>query len=219
MENDDESTTWTIFGSVGAALAAAVCCLGPVILVSLGIGGAWIGSLSALEAYRPIFMAVAAGLLGFGFYRVYGRSNQKECAEGDECETPGANVANQVSLWIATVAVVGLFASPYLLSLGLDDAEAHSTSSEASNVTADGNSGGQVDQASLSTTILKVEGMTCGGCVRTLESTLGDIDGVQKVQVTLEPPRANVTYDASKVSVDDLTEATGNVGFPSEPES
>lgn len=219
METNDESTNWTIFGSVGAAMGAAVCCLGPVVLVSLGVGGAWIGNLSALEPYRPLFMAVAAGFLGFGYYRVYGQSKQEECGEGAECEVPRASLANRVSLWVATVVVVGLFASPYLLSLGLDEAAAQSTSAESPKVTADEKSGGQTNPSELSTVTLKVEGMTCGGCVRTVDSTLSDIDGVEDAQVTLEPPRAKITYDASKVDVDKLTEATGNVGYPSEPKS
>ena len=107
--------TWTLFGSVGAALGAAICCLGPVVLVSMGVTGAWIGRLSALEAYRPFFMLAAAGMLGWGFYRVYGTRARDDCGDDGECEVPRASRVNEVSLWIATVAVAGLFASPYLL--------------------------------------------------------------------------------------------------------
>ena len=42
-------------GSV-AAILASTCCLGPLILVLLGFSGAWIGSLSVLEPYRPMFL-------------------------------------------------------------------------------------------------------------------------------------------------------------------
>ena len=42
-----------------AALLASACCLGPLVLVVLGFSGAWIGNLTALEPYRPWFLAAA----------------------------------------------------------------------------------------------------------------------------------------------------------------
>ena len=42
-----------------AALLASTCCLGPLVLVTLGFGGAWIGNLTALEPYRPVFLGAA----------------------------------------------------------------------------------------------------------------------------------------------------------------
>lgn len=42
-----------------AAVLASTCCLGPLVLVTLGFSGAWIGNLTALEPYRPIFIGVA----------------------------------------------------------------------------------------------------------------------------------------------------------------
>jgi mercuric ion transport protein len=43
-----------------AAILASTCCLGPLVLLMLGVSGAWIGNLTALEPYRPLFI-VAAG--------------------------------------------------------------------------------------------------------------------------------------------------------------
>lgn len=40
-------------GGVLGALAAASCCIIPLILFSLGIGGAWIGNLTALAPTSP----------------------------------------------------------------------------------------------------------------------------------------------------------------------
>ena len=44
-------------GGILGALAASSCCIVPLILFSLGIGGAWIGNLTALAPYKPIFVA------------------------------------------------------------------------------------------------------------------------------------------------------------------
>lgn len=50
-----------------AAILASTCCLGPLVLVTLGFSGAWIGSLTLLEPYRPIFLGAALVLLAFVF--------------------------------------------------------------------------------------------------------------------------------------------------------
>ena len=42
-----------------AAILASACCLGPLLLVALGFSGAWIGNLTVLEPYRPIFIGAA----------------------------------------------------------------------------------------------------------------------------------------------------------------
>ena len=46
-----------------AALLASACCVGPLVLVVLGISGAWIGNLTALEPYKPIFAVIALGFI------------------------------------------------------------------------------------------------------------------------------------------------------------
>ena len=60
-------------GGVLGALAASSCCILPLALFSLGIGGAWIGNLTALAPYQPIFVAVTTGILGYGYYLVYSK--------------------------------------------------------------------------------------------------------------------------------------------------
>jgi mercuric ion transport protein len=50
--------------SAAAAIGASLCCVVPLVLVSLGISGAWLASLTALEPYRPLFaMAPLTGEL------------------------------------------------------------------------------------------------------------------------------------------------------------
>ena len=49
-----------------AAILASACCLGPLVLIALGFSGAWIGNLTVLEPYRPIFIGVALVALFFG---------------------------------------------------------------------------------------------------------------------------------------------------------
>jgi mercuric ion transport protein len=90
-------------GVIGAVLASS-CCIGPIILITLGASGAWIGNLTALKAYQPVFVAVALAFLGFGFWRVYGKSSQG-CDDGSTCATPNSDRIVKSALWIATVLV------------------------------------------------------------------------------------------------------------------
>jgi mercuric ion transport protein len=47
-------------GGIVAGVTASACCVGPLVLLLLGFGGAWIGNLTALEPYRPVFIGVAS---------------------------------------------------------------------------------------------------------------------------------------------------------------
>lgn len=88
---------------VGAALASS-CCIVPLVLVSLGISGAWIGSLTVLEPYKPYFIAATAVLLGAGYWHVYIKP-KRACAAGSYCTTPSSSRTTKVILWLATVVI------------------------------------------------------------------------------------------------------------------
>ena len=56
-------------GKTSTVLASA-CCLGPLVLITLGISGAWIGNLAALEPYRPWFIGAALVAMVFAWRRI-----------------------------------------------------------------------------------------------------------------------------------------------------
>ena len=107
-------------GGILAALGAASCCVVPFALFMLGIGGAWIGNLTALAPYQPIFAAVALGFLGDGYYLIYHRRPTKAAsAEGSSCARPSAGRAAKIGLWTATVLIVLALGFPKLAPLFL----------------------------------------------------------------------------------------------------
>ncbi len=112
------SRTATLVGAVAAAVAASACCLGPLILAILGIGGA--GFLVALEPYRPIFTAITVALLGTGWYLTYRRpaavavGAAGATADDCGCELPRANKAGKRMLWVATIIAGFALIFPYL---------------------------------------------------------------------------------------------------------
>ena len=52
-----QSSLPALLGAAVAAIGASVCCVVPLVLVLLGISGAWIAYLTALDAWRPWFSA------------------------------------------------------------------------------------------------------------------------------------------------------------------
>jgi mercuric ion transport protein len=105
-------------GGVLAALGAASCCVMPFVLFMLGISGAWIGNLTALEPYQPLFVAIAAACLGYGFYLVY-RKPKIACAEDSYCARPSSSRTAKIGLWVATVVVLVAVGFPRIAVLFL----------------------------------------------------------------------------------------------------
>lgn len=99
-------------GSVIGAILASSCCILPLVLVTLGASGAWIGNLSALEPYKPLFATVTVALLGFGFWQVY-RKPKVDCEEGSYCANPASGRITKTALWVASVLVASALTIDY----------------------------------------------------------------------------------------------------------
>jgi len=100
-------------GGIIAAIGAASCCIIPFALFLLGISGAWIGNLTALEPYQPVFAAISLGFIGMGAWRVY-RKPKAACADG-YCADPRSDRIAKIGLWTAGVLVVVAVAFPYVI--------------------------------------------------------------------------------------------------------
>jgi mercuric ion transport protein len=95
-------------GSVCAALAAGICCLGPLLFAALGLStfaSLWL--LRLLVPYRHLFFAGTVVLLGVGFYAVYRRGGQ-------------TRVRDKVILWASTLMVLAVVSySLYVEGVGV----------------------------------------------------------------------------------------------------
>ena len=98
-----------------AAILASTCCLGPLILVALGISGAWIGNLTALEPYRPFFIGAALLALFFAWRRIFRPPNA--CNPGEVCALPQVRTTYKIIFWIVVMLVLIALAFPYVLPL------------------------------------------------------------------------------------------------------
>lgn len=104
-----------LLGAVGAAFGASLCCIGPILFVTVGVGA---GLGSSFEPLRPLLTVLAGVALGIGFYTVYGRRGQPAgCSPGEACAVPATRRRNQVILWTATVLAVVLWSFSYWSTL------------------------------------------------------------------------------------------------------
>src|SRR3989304_10280120 len=105
-----EKTLLSTVGGIIAAIIASLCCIGPVLVVLVGVGS--IGSISVFESYRPYLIGVTVLLLGFAFYLVY-RKWEVKCEDGP-CKIQDAGKWNKVGVWSATFLAAVAIAFPHL---------------------------------------------------------------------------------------------------------
>ncbi len=105
----------SLVAGVVAAIGASVCCVAPLVLLALGIGGAWIGNLTAFEPYRPLFIGLTLLFLGLGFRQLY-RAPQA-CAPGTPCADPQTTKRQRLMFWSVAVLLLGLLAVPWFAPL------------------------------------------------------------------------------------------------------
>ncbi|TAM48995.1 MAG: mercuric ion transporter MerT [Paraburkholderia sp.] len=98
-----------------AAILASTCCLGPLALIALGFSGAWIGNLTLLEPYRPIFIGVALVALFFAGRRIFRPAHA--CTPGEVCAVPQVRTTYRLIFWVVVVLVAVALAYPYVLPL------------------------------------------------------------------------------------------------------
>lgn len=65
------------------------------------------------------------------------------------------------------------------------------------------------------TVTLSVPGMSCSACPITVKKAIAKVEGVSKVDVSFEKRQAVVTFDDTRTSVQKLTKATTDAGYPS----
>lgn len=194
--------------SVLLAFGASLCCLGPLVIVALGLGTV-AGAVSAFfEPLRPWLLAVALGLVGWRLFAVYRRPAARTLpSTGEPCDDPvdgtccpidPAHRKEKILAWGALVLVAFFALLPYALG--------HAS-----------NRAGATDPAAAArgrTVFLSIEGMTCGACARTVERAIAALPGVLCAEVDLEKKEACVIVDPVRDPGDAaLVEAVGSVGY------
>ncbi|MBI3585523.1 MAG: cation transporter [Ignavibacteriales bacterium] len=184
-----EKTTLTSVGGVIAAVIASLCCIGPVIVVFLGVGS--VAAFSVFEAYRPYLIGLTVALIGLAFYFTY-RKQEIKCEDGT-CKVEGAGKLAKTGVWSATILTILAIGFP---SLGF-------APQSAVNKT--------VDSTAIVT--LNISGMDCKACAAGMEGSLAGMKGVRKAKVDFENGKATLEYDAKIVKPTAFVDRVNENGF------
>ncbi len=172
-----------------AAFIASLCCVGPLLLAALGLGG--LGIAGFIGTNHWFFVGGAAALLIIAWY-LYLR--EKKRCETEQCEMMGGK-ATRISLPLATLAVLTFFGLNLYTYAGGDISQ----STDLLAVHAQ--------------TTIPVEGMTCYSCTVHIESSLKDMDGVYEVRASVPEKSVAISYDSAKVDVNILVAAINKTGY------
>ncbi len=177
-------------GVLSAALAS-VCCLGPVVLVLLGLGTLGLGAF--LGRYHWFFLASAVLILVFA-WRIFAK--EKRRCDAEHCQMESRKSA-LTTLLIATLAVA-VFAAlnvyTYVLSKPVETKAAQMPAGQR-------------------TVAIPVDGMVCFTCEVSVESSLRGLDGVQAAKASAKQGSVAVTYDPQRLTVEKLVEAINRTGY------
>lgn len=181
MDNSGSESVALTAGGIAALLAGA-CCVAPLALVSMGLGGAWLANLQLLAPYRPLFISVALATLGFAGWRIYRPAT--ECKPGEVCAVPQVRRGYRIGFWIVAALLVAMLGFPYAAL------------------------------AENRTVTLSVPGMSCDLCPLTIKKAISKVPGVSNVDASYEKKQAVVTFDDATTTVEALTRASANAGYP-----
>ena len=105
----------TLLASALAAIGASLCCVAPLVLVSLGLGGAWMSTLTELEPYRPIFVALSLGLLALAWVKLF--RQPVACESGRACAAGAVQRRQRLIFWAVAALLLLLLTFPWYASL------------------------------------------------------------------------------------------------------
>lgn len=111
-------TSRSAAGLAGAALVAltsVACWSVPLILVSIGITGAWMSTFTLLAPYKSLLIGASLVCLAYAWFSIY----RPQGADGHEapCVAPPGSRMSRALFWLVSALVLGAIVSPYLVPL------------------------------------------------------------------------------------------------------
>ena len=95
-----------------ATIVAVACCIGPLLLVLLGFGGAWMSNLQVLEPYRPVTLGIAIVFLALAYRKIW--KPTEACEPGTLCAVPQARLMYKILFWLLALLIVASIGFPYI---------------------------------------------------------------------------------------------------------
>lgn len=179
--------------ALASAGLASICCLGPLVLTGLGLGG--LGLAAGLTKYRPFFLAVTGVVLAVAFYLAY-RKRSVNCADGS-CELRSGSRAMKAAVWTAAALAAAMATFPSWSGWF------------ASSAPVAVPSGAEI-------LALKVSGMDCAACTAAIKQSVEKVPGVLSAHIDFSGGRATVVSDG-KAEPEAVIRAVEAAGYKAEP--
>lgn len=179
------------FGAILSAFVASLCCIGPLVLAALGLGGA--GFVTGLEEYRPYLIFITVIFLGAAFYFTY-RKREVACEDGS-CKMQRGSKWHKIAVWFIAAAAILLLAFPYL------EWDGFTASTKV------------IEKQNLAEMEISVQGMTCVSCNTAVEMAVSQLEGVVDVKADYQTGKVMVKYHPSEVDSHEVAGAINHLGY------
>lgn len=172
-----------------SGVVASLCCLGPPLLIFLGLGTLGLGSF--FGKYHWYFILAGTFLLGFA-WRAYFKEKRRCSTEG--CQMARQGTTRLILLMASLIVVVFFGLNFFTYAVGRKEIALSQKTGEKQIV-------------------IPVEGMSCFTCELSVEKAVNNIDGVQSSQANAQKGNVRILYDPGKVTVEDLVKAINKTGY------
>jgi mercuric ion transport protein len=188
--------SWILTGGFLSALAASLCCIGPLLALAAGAGS--FAAAGWFESWRPAFLAVTAALLAIAWVLTL-RARRIACQDST-CTAPRGGRRTLGVLIFSTVLVGAVAMFPQIAQTAANRPLA---------------STGTVVQGSALQ--VRIPSMDCAACAVGIEETLKRVPGVRSAVVRYANKEAEVVFDPATTSASALIAKIDATGFKAEP--
>jgi len=175
--------------AIFSALLASACCIGPLLLVAIGLGS----GAAVVGRYHWFFLIGGLAVLTWAWAKHLREKTVCDC----EHRTMEGRRSRMFTLLIATVIVLGfagLNISRYVFASSPGSREAQLANG-------------------LSRVVIPVEGMSCATCEIAVRNALKRVNGVKSAHVIVATNTATVDYDSSQTNPQELVTAINSTGY------
>ena len=176
-----------------SAIAASMCCIGPVLAFLAGASGL-ATTFSWLEPARPILIGVTILILTFAWYQKLKPTIACDCEDGKMSFSQ-----TKTFLGIVTVIVGALLTFPYYAKIFYQNAQSKEIV--------------VVESQNIRDAEFKIKGMTCEGCETIINKRLSQTEGVISSEVSYSEKKATIKFDNQKISEGSISNLINSTGF------
>ncbi|WP_338356896.1 mercuric transport protein MerTP [Yeosuana marina] len=178
-----------------AAVAASSCCIPPVIALIAGVGGG-ASALSWMEPFRPYLIGLAIVAIGYAWYNYLNPKNADDCG----CEVDAKPKWFQTKGFLIGITLFAALAIafPHYASIFYPDNKKEVV---------------VVSQSDIQTVNFDVKGMTCASCEEHVKHAVNELEGIVNVNASYEKANAEVKFDNTKTSKEDIIKAIDATGY------